>query len=227
MDNLNHILLGMSSSFKLPNQISPADRETVKAAFENLVGKLPGFFRALEPGQPNEVEIEALPVKGEPRYSHRYIQVIKHISDIMGTHLYCKELLAEDDLQPIQQIYVIGPKAERTLVKMASKYLYLMKEGIKKSSRFATRETLNGKQHNEKVEKEVYVGIMVYLRDYLDLRKKHAPKLGREIRDEKIWTFMKFNVKLHYNRNRKGFKEGNPNVYDATTNGVFKPNMLL
>ncbi len=130
MENLNHIVLGITAIFKQPYKIRAVDKYTIIKAFESLGNKLPGFFSKVVFGQPSKVDIYDLPILGKPRYSERYLLVLSKLSEVLGLNCLCKLILEDGQILPKQKIYVIGPKSEVAIFITSSRYLYQMTKGV-------------------------------------------------------------------------------------------------
>lgn len=191
---------GLCNIFKVPNKPSSTDLISIPAYVESLADKLPGFFSSIEVWENSDVVTREL-VK--VKFPQRYLQVLSLLSEVMMTPIYMRNILENEDIEPKQQLIIIGQTPEVMFVNYMARYLEETDEAL----RFALPkpEGINAREFHATVTRKFFAPFLKTLPSLTILSKSYTDPKTRKIKRSKVINYL--NKIYTFDKSIKGIKK--------------------
>lgn len=186
-----------SSKFKVIKKPNSTHILNTQTKLAQVFNQIPEFFRALQ----NEINPRIVTrVITEKTFSQRYLLVLGQISYVLRTHLYTKEILEPDEIEPKRQIIITGYMPEVLFINHFANYLLTMMERLNKNNGHLSSSGIQARAMRESE-------FLMPLYSILAQRRTRFLKAGHynnlKIRYERLLHYS-FNIyKFDYENNKK------------------------
>jgi hypothetical protein len=204
---------GLCNIFKIIKEPNSVHILSAHIGIESLIVKLPAFFRSMEMRDASRINTRVLT---SSKFSKRYLLVLSIISGVMNIPIYMRNILENADIQPKQQLIMIGPDIEIMFVHYMARYVREMTANYRKTQAWIKPEGMHPGEWALRAE-EKFTGKFIYeLNQARNIWRDNYPEEALKIKMKGCNEYLLKNLNFE-NQSIERFKK----------EGRFKPKHLL